>query len=183
MSIVGNLRPTAQPRACGSCSLCCKLVGIAELNKPMGQWCPHCIKSGGCGIYESRPNECRTFNCEWLTNAQISDDWRPIRSKMVLYHVHDGGMEKLVVHVDPGSPLAWKNEPYYSQLKRWARDLLELNGIVNIYLGKKVIAILPDKDVDLGTFSLGDKINLRKRRTELGWEYEVSKVSLELPPA
>ena len=177
MSAVEANSAPARGRNCGSCALCCKLLGIAELNKPMGQWCPNCLKSGGCRIYDTRPNECRTFNCEWLVNAQIGDEWQPLRSKMVMHHVNDGGISKLVIHVDPGSPLSWKSEPYYSQLKRWARNAIETNGLINIYLGKKVIVVLPKKDVDLGTFKLGDRINILKRRTGSDWEVEVQKVS------
>src|SRR2546430_12859996 len=44
------------------------------------------------------------------------------RSRMVLQYTIDHGLHKLVVHVDPGSPLAWKNEPYYSQLKRRSEE-------------------------------------------------------------
>jgi hypothetical protein len=164
-------------RSCGTCALCCKLVGIAELNKPMGQWCPHCLKRGGCGIYPSRPEECRTFNCGWLTNAEIGEEWLPTRSKMVLHHVTDAGVNKLVVHVDPGSPLAWKNEPYYSQLKRWARNFEAQNGLVNLYIGKRVIVLLPQKEVDLGTFNIGDTFRYEKWRVGSGWEYDFNKVS------
>ena len=148
----------------------------------MGQWCPHCLKQGGCSIYDTRPEVCRTFNCEWLINPSIGDEWQPLRSKIFLMHIRDGDMNKLVVHVDSGSPLAWKNEPYYSQLKRWSRELLEIGGLVNIYVGKKVIVVLPDRDVDLGTFNLGDKYTLRKKRTALDWEYEVFKTSPNEPP-
>src|SRR5262249_4530121 len=47
-------------RECGKCSLCCKLLPIQELNKPIDTWCPHCRPGhGGCTIYSSRPSECR----------------------------------------------------------------------------------------------------------------------------
>jgi len=170
-------------RACGTCSLCCKLVQITELNKPMGQWCPHCIKSGGCAIYPTRPGECRDFNCEWLKNALIGDEWRPIRSKMVLINVQEPAGQKLVVHVDSGSPLAWRNEPYYGQLKRWAADLLERNGMVNIYVRNRVIAVLPHEDVDLGVFQMGDRISLRRKWNGVAWDVEVLKVAADATPA
>ena len=31
----------ALPRACGACSLCCKLLPIAALDKPHDRWCMH----------------------------------------------------------------------------------------------------------------------------------------------
>ena len=168
--------PTAPGRSCGSCSLCCKLVGITALNKPMNQWCPNCLKGGGCSIYESRPDECRTFSCEWLTKAEIGDEWQPLRSRMVLHLVRDGDVLKLIVHVDSGANAWWRNEPYNSQLKRWAQRFLEQDGMINVYFGKKVIVILPDKEIDLGTFKLGDRIAFRRRRAGSGWEYEFDKI-------
>jgi len=173
-----NIKASSPRRTCGTCSLCCKLMHIVELNKPMGQWCPNCLKSGGCKIYETRPNECRDFDCEWLRNAEVSEEWQPLRSKMVLVYVRDGGANKLVVHVDAGSPLAWQSEPYYTQLKGWARKLIEQGegGMVNIYVRNRVIAILPDKDVDLGTLTFSDRISLHRKRGAKGWEYDVHKV-------
>jgi hypothetical protein len=35
--------------------MCCKVLGITELQKPVGKWCPHCDIGKGCKIYESRP--------------------------------------------------------------------------------------------------------------------------------
>jgi hypothetical protein len=181
MSTADSTPTPARGRSCGSCSLCCKLLGIPELNKPMGQWCPHCLKGSGCGIYDTRPSPCRTFSCGWLVSASFGEEWQPSRAKMFVYHVNDGGIDKLVVHVDPGTPLQWQREPYYSQLKRYAGIALEENGMVNIYVGKKVIVVLPNKDVDLGTFELGDKITMQKRRAGSGWDVNVFKSAQDAP--
>jgi hypothetical protein len=54
----------------------------------------------------------------WLTDANFGDEWQPTRSKIVICHVRYGNTSNLVFHVDPGWPLSWRNEPYYSQLKR-----------------------------------------------------------------
>jgi hypothetical protein len=169
-------RGPVRGRSCGTCSLCCKLIHVAELNKPMGQWCPHCLKSGGCGIYETRPNVCRDWFCEWIANPNIGDEWRPLSTKMVMIVVNDGGAQKLVVHVDQGSPLAWKKEPHYSDIKRWASEFLERGGMVNIYVGGRVVVVLPDRDVDLGPFKFGDRINLRRTRMGDGWTYDAFKI-------
>jgi hypothetical protein len=65
-------------RACGSCSLCCKLLRIEELDKPAGVWCPHCQAGlGGCKIYGVRPGPCRSFHCAWLINPELGPEWRP----------------------------------------------------------------------------------------------------------
>lgn len=51
-------------RKCGSCTGCCTSLGVEEIGKPDGQPCPH-LKRPGCGIYEKRPEQCRTFYCFW----------------------------------------------------------------------------------------------------------------------
>ena len=40
---------TDAARQCGDCSLCCKVLGIPELNKPKDAWCPQlCAAGTGC---------------------------------------------------------------------------------------------------------------------------------------
>ena len=177
MSTVESTPAIVPNRSCDSCALCCKLVGIMELNKPQAQWCPHCVNHSRCGIYETRPDECRTFHCEWLVKSDVGDVWRPTQSKMVLVMVDDGGRLKLVVHVDPGSPLAWRNEPYYSQLKLWSRNLLDRGGTLNVYIKNKVYVVFPDKDVDLGTFAHGDSVVVNARKVGSAWQTEATKVT------
>src|SRR4051794_7389373 len=68
--------PIATGRACGSCSLCCKLLPIRELEKPENKWCVHCKPaSGGCTIYADRPPSCREFACHWLISKNLGDEW------------------------------------------------------------------------------------------------------------
>jgi len=57
------------PRSCGTCTLCCKVLAVDELKKPHGKWCAHCKTGQGCGIYDTRPAECRDFRCTWLTGV------------------------------------------------------------------------------------------------------------------
>ena len=35
--------------------MCCSALEIDHFNKPMGVVCQHCIKSGGCDAYSTRP--------------------------------------------------------------------------------------------------------------------------------
>jgi hypothetical protein len=57
---------------------------------------------------------------------------------------------RLSVHVDPGRPSAWREEPYYSQIKRWAAAAVAKRGQVIVWQGRNTIAVLPDRDKDLG---------------------------------
>ena len=72
--------PALADRACGDCTACCVLPDIdtPELKKPEGQVCPHCTGKG-CGIYDTRPEVCRTFNCAWKRIASMTPETRPDR--------------------------------------------------------------------------------------------------------
>jgi hypothetical protein len=108
---------------CGECSLCCKLLSIAQLRKPIDTWCRHCAPgAGGCLIYAERPFTCVMFECGWLKwpvhwpggstpSPTFTEEWFPARCHFVLSY--DDLMCPLVV-VDPGYPLAWRSEPFYS---------------------------------------------------------------------
>jgi hypothetical protein len=136
----------APGRSCAGCTLCCKIMGIAALEKPPGTWCKHCEPASGCRIYEQRPQECRSFLCGYLVNGQLGEEWKPSRSRLVL----ELQGPRIGVHVDPQRPDAWKREPFYSSLKRWAAAAVQDRGEIVAYIGKRVYVIFPDRDVDLG---------------------------------
>lgn len=46
---------------CGTCTACCTVFSISELEKPAGKTCEHAC--AGCMIYEKRPQTCRTYFC------------------------------------------------------------------------------------------------------------------------
>ena len=65
-------------RECGTCTACCTVLAVAELNKPMRWACDH-VTCAGCGIYEKRPQACRDFDCAWLRgvlpfHGELQDD-------------------------------------------------------------------------------------------------------------
>ena len=128
---------TVMTRTCGTCSLCCKLPSVAELNKPIDRWCQHCKPGkGGCTIYADRPAVCVGFTCGWLTQLTIGDEWFPARCKMILTETEDG---RIFVHVDPAFPNAWRREPYYSQLKAHVP--------VEIRIGSRCFDLLSEREV------------------------------------
>jgi hypothetical protein len=65
---------------------------------------------------------------------------------------------RLNANADPDFPDAWRQEPYYSQLRQWAATALQRNGQVVAYVGRHTFVILPDRDVDLGIFTDDDYI-------------------------
>jgi len=87
-------------RACGDCKECCTLLEIPTLNKPKREQCPN-ICQKGCGIYESRPTECRTFQCFW-SEGYLSEAARPDRSGIMAYHIDSQfGRTLLVLELKP----------------------------------------------------------------------------------
>jgi hypothetical protein len=71
-------------RQCGECVACCRILKIdtPELHKPAGVLCPHSTGTG-CGIYETRPNQCRTWFCLWRRIGALPDEVRPDRCGVV----------------------------------------------------------------------------------------------------
>lgn len=166
---------TGNTRNCGSCTLCCKVLGIAALEKPLGRWCPHCRPGKGCGIYETRPQECRTFHCLWLTESFLGPEWKPDRAKFVLYLEHGGA--RLVVQADPGAPANWRSEPYYSQIKAWAAAAANEQRQVVVQVNEQLTVVLPDRDVPLGAVRPGERIVTRRRLVGGEAVLEVEKVA------
>jgi hypothetical protein len=64
-------------RACGTCYACCEVSEIDDpaLRKRPYSLCPY--HQGGCTVYETRPETCRTFHCLWRRLAGLPDDARP----------------------------------------------------------------------------------------------------------
>lgn len=61
-------------RSCGSCTACCTLTFVPELQKLENTTCKHCDK--GCTIYEDRPRSCREYRCAWL-DSTLSVSMKP----------------------------------------------------------------------------------------------------------
>jgi hypothetical protein len=164
-------------RACGTCTLCCKVAAVEEVAKPMGVWCTHCRRNSGCAIYDSRPPSCRTFYCQWIVAKGLGPEWKPERSKFALVKTEAG--RRLTALVDPGCPSAWRRSPYYENLKQWAvmgaRRSPDLH-IVDVMIGTRCIVILPDHDVEVGTLGSDEMIQLECKMTATGEVIEVQKV-------
>jgi len=143
-------------RDCNGCTLCCKVMEIPELVKPPGVWCSHCMIAKGCAIYNARPPNCRKFNCAYLLDPTLDERWKPSTAKFCI--VVDREQRMLAALVDAQQPDAWKREPYYSQFKAWSKAALASNGQMLILVGQRCIAVLPDRDVDLGVVAADEKV-------------------------
>jgi hypothetical protein len=175
------------PKVCGECMMCCKLPSIEEpLHKPENKWCINALPGRGCKIYETRPQPCRNFHCDWLLQPGLGDEWKPSRARFLMYDSPDG---RAVILVDPATPHAWKGPVFYPVLKQGAVRRLELEGrITTVLVGERLFIILPDRDEVLPRLSSA-KFGVVARRDGERMNYEViveydqegSSVSLPRP--
>lgn len=143
-------------KSCGDCGLCCKLLGVAAIDKKTGQWCVQFRKGGGgCGIYADRPQACHDFVCLWLTSERLDEAWKPNRARFVMFTEQDG--RRLNVVVDPAEPLAWRREPYYGRIKAMSSRSEDGHELV-VSVGDRRFVIFPHEDVDLGIINPDHKI-------------------------
>ena len=162
----------APERSCGTCTLCCKVLRIVELAKPHGVWCQHARTGQGCAIYSDRPPSCRAFRCGYLASPELPEAWHPARSKIVLVREPHGGITAVV---DPGRPDAWKEPPYYAQLKSWAEQVVPANRQMIVRIGARTIVVLPDREVALGLMDPGDKVIVEAQPGPFGVVYNARK--------
>ncbi len=163
----------APGRACGACTLCCKVYDVPAVESVAGEWCRHAKPGRGCGIHETRPGHCRAFHCLWMTEGWLGPEWKPDKAKMVLSL--DPTTRFLHVQVDPSQPSVWRREPYYGQLKRWAVASLPQRRHVLVFVNRSATVVLPDRDEPLGVFLPGDRLIARERMTPNGVVLEVEK--------
>ena len=167
-------------RECGDCSLCCKVLRIPELEKPKDHWCFNFVRGRGCGIYPDRPQSCRTFHCAWLTEPTLGPEWKPSVSKMVLVSKPN----LLTVHIDPTANRPWRTEPYYSVLKSLAAQGQKNHTVVLVVERGRNIAVLPDREMDLGYIDAQAKVSFEIVNTANGpeWRLRVTAAGENEPP-
>jgi hypothetical protein len=114
----------------------------------MGVWCAHCDVGQGCGIYENRPSECKAFFCLYRTAAGIDEIWRPSVSHMVM--TFEAQSRRLNVWVDMDFSGIWREPAYLDRLRQLGLQMLRQQGSLIVWEGDRAVAILPDREIDLG---------------------------------
>jgi hypothetical protein len=161
-------------RECGSCTLCCKVYNIPEIGKAAGKWCKHCTPGKGCAIHETLPSQCAAFNCLWRTEEALPPHWKPEQSKMVITIFPLNGF--IYVQVDPGAPSAWRKQPYYDQLRQWAKNNLQKGIHVIVFVNEIATLIMPDQDVPIGPMKPTDGISVRRNFAPGFAKYEATLI-------
>ena len=150
--------------------MCCKLLRIEELKKPLGAWCKHVLAGKGCKIYDERPIPCRNFHCYWILNPNLGTEWKPDKSKFIIWQGPTGAW---TISVDPGNPNAWRQSKYLSQIRLLAAQLAEQGQVLVLPKGDKMICILPDREVELPKLEDGQGIAVASEVIGARTHYEV----------
>lgn len=96
----------------------------------------------------------------------------------------EGHANRMVINVDSGRPDAWRKEPYYAQIKRWALAAVRNRSQLLIWQGKDAIVVLPDREVFVGLLEAGKEIAIvgRPGPGGVGLEVEVVGARAGRPP-
>lgn len=135
-------------KSCGPCGVCCKLPAIPALEKPANAWCARFVARKGCGDYAARPDACRAFACLYLTADALGDAWRPDKARFMIWTGREA--HRLIIDVDPASPAAWRQAPYYAQIKAWSDRRHPEPFEVAVRAGGRLTIVFPEADIDLG---------------------------------
>lgn len=128
--------------------MCCRVMAVEDLQKPGGVLCAHARPGKGCGIYETRPHACRTFECVWLMDEEMPHRFRPDQTKVVLDQ--DAHGLRLIARCDPGNPQAWRRNPIHAALRAYAADTWGTGRIVLAVAGRRTWLVTPREEIDLG---------------------------------
>ena len=134
-------------KVCADCTLCCTVYEIPDLEKKQGHACVHTHRDGGCDIWGLHPSLCQEFKCLWLRHKDMNALWRPDIAGFVLRLDTDG--TTLNIDIDPKRPEAWRQEPYYGQLKIWSEVITRGEGLLVVHLSDGICVITPDEDLYL----------------------------------
>ena len=95
------MKDDVQRRLCGDCCLCCKLMGVKELQKPPDKWCDLVQIGRGCSIYETRPESCKKFDCLWVLGL-LPEELSPRKTRAVVWVAPEphNGQETVIIHLD-----------------------------------------------------------------------------------
>jgi len=69
---------------------------------------------------------------------------------------------EIIIHVDPGVPNAWRAEPYYTEIRSMAGQVAEAAYTIFIQIGRRIIVVFPDREVDLGVVSEDERISIQE---------------------
>jgi hypothetical protein len=106
-----------------------------------------------------------------MRNAGLGPEWKPDKAKLVVSILPN--FPFLDVWVDQSVPNAWREPPYFTQIKQWAVEGSEHGKFVLVRIGPRLIAVLPDREIDLGHVDPEAQIAVSRERGPTGVRYDV----------
>ncbi len=106
-----------------------------------------------------------------MQDESFGPEWKPEKAKFVVYLQQNRA--NLQVAVDPSFPNAWTRPPFYARIKKWADDGAAKGQFVFVRIGMRMIALLPDREVDLGRVEADDEIMVSRQPGPAGPVYAV----------
>lgn len=95
-------------RQCGTCTKCCEgwLMGDINLRTMYpGKPCYLLDIGKGCSDYENRPAfPCRVFNCAWIVDQGIPEEYKPENSGVIPKYTNRNGQKSLFLIPAPNHP-------------------------------------------------------------------------------
>ena len=131
---MADLLPTVLGRTCENCTKCCEghLRADIKLKDGRESWigmkddksfhpCLFVQQGVGCTTHDIRPiNPCALFKCDWLTNEQMPDSFKPNRSNAIFTTRTIKGIEYTML-IEAGRKLD-------SEVLSWAIEYHLANG-------------------------------------------------------
>jgi hypothetical protein len=117
---------------CRTCTLCCSILEIEALEKPMYRPCSH-LAGHACGIWgqPQRPHVCAEFRCLHVVLREAAGGGtNPIEHPLDAgaYLAKEPGANQISVFVDPLRPERWKS----SRLVGYLRPLVQRGFVLEI---------------------------------------------------
>lgn len=124
---------------CGECQMCCRIMEIETLSKPVDARCPHQC-AAGCAIYDSKPQECSSYECMWLQSQSggplepFPDEWRPDRIGIVM---DGGGLDPIHKVVVARTTSVGESKLRSKPVVAFYRELERLGMRIMVKIGKR----------------------------------------------
>jgi hypothetical protein len=117
--------------SCDSCTACCTILGVPEIEKTRGVMCEH-VRDGGCSLHPARggteqPVSCSMFVCGWLASQSLPrhsmpPTMRPDRCGVVIGPIDEEDPKRLYINVDPTRPEAWTDTEVLCWLEKYLNN-------------------------------------------------------------
>jgi Fe-S-cluster containining protein len=141
---------TVKRYSCGSCNVCCNLLAVVDLDKPPRQWCHNALRPhGGCAIYPTRPEACKTYECLWLQSQNRVDEGevmpiglRPNRSGVLFALWDEDNPKKMYVHVAPENADRWRQPMVMDYINTFRMK----GATIEVIIGSRRVVLEPENE-------------------------------------